>query len=103
MAQDIFDRKLAEIQIRQQIQPLTALSEIDQVIISTSILRIMMEFVLIPGCYPVASGCGRYLTPKQRIAVDGVFDGKRLYTPVPMGRSLAGRVAKERLLLELIT
>ena len=34
-AQDVSERKLAEIQIRQQIQHLTALGKIDQAIIST--------------------------------------------------------------------
>jgi PAS domain S-box-containing protein len=46
IAQDISERKLAEIQIHQQIERLTALSKIDQAIISTFDLVTMMETVL---------------------------------------------------------
>jgi PAS domain S-box-containing protein len=45
-AQDITERKLAEIQIRQQIQHLTALSKIDQAIISSFDLQISLDTVL---------------------------------------------------------
>ena len=45
-AQDVTERKLAEIQIRQQIQRLTALSKIDQAIISSFDLGVTLEVVL---------------------------------------------------------
>ena len=45
-AQDITERKLAEIQIRQQIERLTALSKIDQAIISSFDLQFSLDTVL---------------------------------------------------------
>ena len=46
MAQDVTERKLAEIQIRQQIERLNALREIDQAISTTFDLNITMDILL---------------------------------------------------------
>jgi putative nucleotidyltransferase with HDIG domain len=107
IAQDVTERKLAEIQIHQQLERLTALSKIDQAIISTFDLGIMMEAVLAQVTAQLqvdaadvllldrdshlleyVTGRGFRIRPHERL-------------PVLIGHSLAGRVAKEKHLLRI--
>src|SRR5215212_11306410 len=46
MAQDITERKLAEIQIRQQIERLSALRKIDQAISTSSDLKVTLDLLI---------------------------------------------------------
>ncbi len=101
-AQDVSERKQAEIQIRQQIQRLTALSKIDQAIISTSNLSIMMETLLsqvLAQLQVDAAGVLLYNRDSQSLEYllgSGFRTQAYESARVPVGKSLAGRVAKER-------
>lgn len=106
-AQDVSERKLAEIQIRQQIQHLTALSKIDQVITSTIHLGIMMDAVLLQVIAELQVDAADILLLNSDTQVLEYLTGTGFRTQmheserVPVGRSLAGRVAKERHLLKV--
>ena len=106
-AQDISEHKLAEIQIRQQIQHLTALSKIDQVITSTIDLSTMMDAVLVQVIAELQVDAADILLLNSDTQVLEYLTGTGFRTQihesvrVPVGRSLAGRVAKERHLLKL--
>jgi PAS domain S-box-containing protein/putative nucleotidyltransferase with HDIG domain len=106
-AQDVSERKLAEIQIRQQIQHLTALSKIDQVIISTINLGIMMDAVLLQVVAELQVDAADILLLNSDTQVLEYLTGTGFRTQmhesvrVPVGRSLAGRVTKERHLLKV--
>ncbi len=105
--QDVTERKLAEIQINQQLKHLTALSEIDRSIISGLDQREILEVIL-----------SQTLSQLQVDAADILLldpDGQSLrhaagqgfHTPlmekiqVRLGNSFAGRVAKDRRLLRV--
>jgi PAS domain S-box-containing protein/putative nucleotidyltransferase with HDIG domain len=105
MAQDVSERKMAEIQIRQQIQRLTALSKIDQAIISTANLGTMMEAVLPQVIAQLQVDAADILLLNHDSQVLEYLTGSGFRTAahghVPVGKSLAGRVAKERRLLRI--
>ena len=106
-AQDVSERKLAEIQIRQQIQRLTALSKIDQAIISTFNLGSMMETFLsqVVAQLQVDAADVLLLQPNSEMLDYVAGRGFRTQTHesarVPVGKSLAGRVANDRCLLKI--
>lgn len=106
--QDITDRKLAELQIRQQIKHLTALSEIDRAIIASSDRRYTLGVILSQTISQLqvdaadvllldSSGqsldyaAGRGFRTKQAEAVR-----------VRLGESHAGRAAKEGRLIQVL-
>ena len=106
-AQDISERKLAEIQIRQQLEHLTALRRIDQAITSSFNLLSTLEIVF-----------SQVISELQVDAVDILLlnsDGQMLEyaggqgfrtlaaqnARVPIGESHAGRAATERHLIQI--
>jgi PAS domain S-box-containing protein/putative nucleotidyltransferase with HDIG domain len=106
-AQDVSERKQAEIQIRQQIRRLTALSKIDQVIISTINLGIMMDAVLLQVVAELQVDAADILLLNSDTQVLEYLTGTGFRSQmhesvrIPVGRSLAGRVANERHLLKV--
>jgi len=106
-AQDVSERKLAEIQIRQQIQRLTALSKIDQAIISTFDLGTMMETFLAHVVTQLQVDAADILLLERNSELLDYVAGRGFRTQahegarVPVGKSLAGRVAKDRRLLKI--
>ncbi len=105
--QDVSESKLAEIQIHQQIQRLTALSKIDQAIISTVNLGTMMEAVLseVIAQLQVDAADVLLLHPNSEmldyVAGRGFRTQTAQTTQVPIGKSAAGRVVKECHLIKL--
>jgi PAS domain S-box-containing protein/putative nucleotidyltransferase with HDIG domain len=101
-AQDISERKMAEIQIHQQIQRLTALSTIDQTIISTVDLDIIMETILsqVVAQLQVDATDVLLIHPNSEMLEHAAGRGFRTQAAeaaqIPIGRSVAGRVVKER-------
>jgi len=106
-AQDVSERKLAEIQIRQQIQRLTALSKIDRAIISTFNLGSMMETFLSQVVAQLQVDATDVLLLHPNSEMLDYLAGRGFRTQahesarVPVGKSLAGRVAKDRRLLKI--
>ncbi|HSK66347.1 MAG TPA: HD domain-containing phosphohydrolase, partial [Anaerolineales bacterium] len=106
-AQDVSERKLAEIQIRQQIQSLTALGKIDQAIISTVNLGTMMEIFLAQVVAQLQVDATDVLLLHRNSETLDYLAGRGFRTQahegarVPVGTSLAGRVAKDRRLLKI--
>ncbi len=107
IAQDVTERKLAEIQIQQQLEHLTALGKIDQAIISTFDLGVMMEAVLAQVIAQLQVDAADVLLLEGDSQVLKYFTGSgfRIHgherPPVPVGQSLAGRVAKEKHILRI--
>jgi PAS domain S-box-containing protein/putative nucleotidyltransferase with HDIG domain len=105
--QDISERKLAEIQIHQQIQRLTALGKIDEAIISTVDSSTMMGTVIqqIIAQLQVDAADVLLLPPHSEVLKYAAGSGFRTQAArgpaVPMARSLAGRVARERRLIRV--
>jgi putative nucleotidyltransferase with HDIG domain len=104
-AQDISERQLAEIQIHQQVQRLTALGKIDQAIISTVNLGTMLETILpqVMAQLQVDAVDVLILHPDS-VVLDYVagrgFQAQAAQTaPLPVDRSVAGRVVKGRRLI----
>jgi PAS domain S-box-containing protein/putative nucleotidyltransferase with HDIG domain len=105
--QDISERKLAEIQIHQHIQRLTALGKIDEAIISTvdssTMLGIAIEQVI--AQLQVDAADVVLLPPHSEMLDYAAGSGFRTQTAkgpvVPIDRSLAGRVARERRLIRV--
>jgi len=106
-AQDVSERKLAEIQIRQQIQRLTALGKIDQAIISTFNLGSMMETFLSQVIAQLQVDAADVLLLQPNSEMLDYVAGRGFRTQehesgrVPVGKSLAGRVAKDQRLLKI--
>jgi PAS domain S-box-containing protein/putative nucleotidyltransferase with HDIG domain len=102
IAQDISDRKLAGIQIHQQIERLTSLGRIDKAIISTFDLGIMMETVLSQVISQLQVDAADILLLDHDSQTLEYLTGSGFSTKgserahVPFGRSLAGRAAKEQ-------
>ena len=104
---DVTERKLAEIQINQQIKRLTVLSEIDRAIISGLDQRQTLEVILAQTLSQLQVDAAEILL----LDPDGQSlrhaAGQGFHTPlmekiyVPFGKSFAGRVAKERRLLRV--
>jgi PAS domain S-box-containing protein/putative nucleotidyltransferase with HDIG domain len=106
-AQDVTEHKLDEIQIRQQIHRMTALSKIDQAIISTMDLGTMLETVLSQVVEQLQVDAADVLQLHSSLEMLDYVAGRGFRTPVaesaqvPIARSLAGRVAKERRLIQI--
>jgi PAS domain S-box-containing protein/putative nucleotidyltransferase with HDIG domain len=107
IAQDVSERKLAEIQIHQQIQRLTALSKIDQAIISTVNLGAMMQTVLSQVITQLQVDAADVLLPHPNsemldyVAGQGFRTQAAQTSQVPVGKSMAGRAVKERRLIKI--
>ena len=107
MAQDISERKMAEIQIHQQIQHLTALGKIDQAIISTVDLGIIMETILsqVVAQLQVDATDVLLLHSNSEMLEHAAGRGFRTQAAetvqIPIGKSVAGRVVKERRLIKI--
>ena len=104
-AQDVSERKLAEIQIHQQIQRLTALSKIDQAIISTVNLGTMMEAVLSQVRAQLQVDAADVLLPHPNSEMLDYVAGQGTQAAqtaqVPIGKSMAGRAIKEHRLIKI--
>ena len=106
-AQDVSERKLAEIQINQQIQHLTSLGKIDQAIISTVDLGVMMDTILsqVVAQLHVDAADVLLLHPNsemlEHVAGRGFRTQAAETVQVPIRKSVAGRVVKERHLIKI--
>jgi putative nucleotidyltransferase with HDIG domain len=105
--QDITERKLAEIQIHQQLDHLNALRRIDQAIISSFNLRSTLETVLsqVITELQVDAAAVLLLNPEKQILEIAAMQGFRTRAPetahIPVVDSHAGRVARERRLIKI--
>jgi PAS domain S-box-containing protein len=105
--QDVTERKLAEIQINQQIKHLTALSEIDRAIISGLDQRQTLEVILSQTLLQLQVDAADILLLDSDGQSLRYAAGQGFHTPlmekiyVPLGKSFAGRVAKDRRLLKV--
>jgi putative nucleotidyltransferase with HDIG domain len=106
-AQDVTERKLAEIQIRQQIERLNALRKIDQAIISSFDLRSTMHTVLsqVISQLQVDAADILLLDPEGNMLVYAAGQGFRSTsvetTQLHVGDGHAGRAAQERRLIKI--
>jgi len=104
-AQDITERKLAEIQIRQQIEHLSALRRIDQTITANYDLHITLNTLLseVSTQLQVDAAEILLLDPDGQMLEYAAGRGFRTRANesarVPIGESYAGRAAKERRLV----
>ena len=107
MAQDITESKLAEIQIHQQIEHLSALRKIDQAIVSNSDLRFTLTMLIseVRRQLQVDVADILLLNPVEQVLEYAAGQGFRTHAlekaRVPMGKSHAGRVAQERRLINI--
>ena len=106
-AQDVTERKLAEIQIRQQIQRLSALRRIDQTITSNYDLHVTLKTLLseVSTQLQVDAADILLLDPDGQMLEYAAGRGFRTRANesarVPIGESYAGRAAKERRLVQI--
>ncbi len=106
MAQDITERKQAEIQIRQQLEHLSALRKIDQAIASNFDLRFTLNTLLTEARTQLQVDAADILllNPEEQVLEYAAGQGFRTHAVetarVPMGKSYAGRVAKEQRLIK---
>jgi PAS domain S-box-containing protein len=107
MAQDITERKLAEIQIRQQIERLSALRKIDEAITSNSDLLFTLGAILsqVSRQLQVDAADILLLNVDERILEYAAGQGFRTHAAetarVPVGKSHAGRAVQERRLIKI--
>jgi len=107
-AQDITESKLAEIQIRQQIERLSALSKIDRAIISSFDLQVSLDTVLsqVVTQLQVDAAAILLLDRGGRTLEYAAGRGFRTHAAesarVPVGESHAGRVVQERRLVQIL-
>lgn len=107
MAQDITERKLAELQIRQQLEHLSALRKIDQAITSNFDLRFTLHTLIseVRTQLHVDGADILLLNPEERVleyAAGKGFRTRAMETRrVPIGKSHAGRAAQERRLIQV--
>jgi len=105
--QDITERKLAEIQIQQQLDHLNALRRIDLAIMSSFNLRSTLDTLLsqVITELQVDAAVVLLLNPKELTLEYAAGQGFRTRAPetarVPIGEGLAGRVARERRLIKI--
>jgi PAS domain S-box-containing protein/putative nucleotidyltransferase with HDIG domain len=105
--QDITERKLAEIQIRQQIEHLNALRRIDRAIISSFNLHSILETFLsqVITELQVDAAVVLLLNPEKQTLEIAARQGFRSQAPetarLPIVESHAGRVARERRLIKI--
>ena len=106
-AQDVTELKLAEIQIRQQVERLTALRKIDQAITSSFNLRPTMEIILSQVLAQLQVDAADILLLDHGGQTLKYAAGKGFRTSaaetasVRIGESHAGRAAKERRLIKI--
>ncbi len=106
-AQDISERKLSEIQIRQQVSRLTALRNIDQAITSSFNLNFTLGVVLTQTLSQLQIDAAGILLPHPEEstmsyeAVLGFYSKKILHASVPIDGSHAGRAVKERRIINI--
>ncbi len=106
-AQDISERKLAEIQIRQQLARLTALRNIDQAIASSFNLQFTLGVVLTQTVEQLQVDAADILLlrPEERtlnyIAAQGFHNHGSQNARIPIADSYAGRAVKERRLIRV--
>ncbi len=104
-AQDITERKLAEIQIHQQVARLTALGKIDQAIMSSFELRVTLNILLSETLEQLQVDAADILLfhPDSQALEYNTgrgFHANRIETaPVQLGDNYAGRVVMERRLI----
>jgi putative nucleotidyltransferase with HDIG domain len=107
MIQDITEPRLAEIQIHQQIERLSALRRIDQAITSNFDLPFTLNTILseVSKQLQVDAAEILLLNAEDQVLEYAASQGFRIHAAetarVPMGESLAGRVAKERRLIKI--
>jgi PAS domain S-box-containing protein/putative nucleotidyltransferase with HDIG domain len=107
MALDITERKLAEIQIHQQIERLSALRKIDQAIASNFDLRFTLNTLIseVRTQLQVDAVDILLLNPTEQLLEYAAGQGFRTHAVetarVPIGKSHAGRVAQERRLIKI--
>lgn len=107
MAQDITERKLAEIQIRQQLEHLSALSRIDQAIASNLDLHFTLKTFIseVRTQLQVDAADILLLNPEEQVLVYATGQGFLTQVVetarVPIGQGLAGRAAQELHLIEI--
>jgi len=107
MAQDVTERRVAEIQIDQQIKRLTALSEIDRAIISSVDQRYSLNFILSNLISQLQVDAADVLLLNSESETFHYTAGQGFRTklteraPVRMGEGHAGRAAKERRMIRI--
>jgi PAS domain S-box-containing protein len=107
MAQDITESKLAEIQIRQQLEHLSALRKIDQAIASNLDLRFTLNTLIseVRTQLQVDAADILLLNPKEQVLEYAAGQGFRTHAVetarVPIGKSHAGQAAQERRLIKI--
>ena len=107
MVQDITQRKLAEIQIYQQIQRLNALRKIDQAITSNFNLRLILNTLLSEVTTQLQVDAADILLLDTREQILQYVAGKGFRNRaiesarVRLGEGYAGRVAKERRMIQI--
>ena len=107
MAQDITERKLAEIQIRQQLERLSALRKIDQQIASNFDLYLTLNLLIseVRTQLQVDAADILLLNPDDQVLEYAAGQGFRTHANelvrVPVGKSHAGQVAQERRLIKI--
>jgi PAS domain S-box-containing protein len=106
-AQDISERKLSEIQIRQQVARLTALRSIDQAITSSFNLQFTLGVVLTQTLNQLQVDAAGILLlhPEEHTmnyaAIQGFRSNQILHASVPINDSYAGRAIQERHLIRI--
>jgi len=107
MAQDVTERKLAEIQIHQQIERLSALRKIDQAITSNFNLGFTLNTLLaeVTAQLQVDAADILLLNPEEQALEFAAGRGFRTRAAetarVPIGKGHAGRTVKERRLIKV--
>jgi PAS domain S-box-containing protein len=107
MAQDITERRLAEIQIHQQLEHLSALRKIDQAIASKSDLRFILNTLLaeVRTQLQVDAADILLLNPGEQVLEFVAGQGFRTYlidtARVPIDKMYAGRAIRERRLIKI--
>jgi hypothetical protein len=107
MAQDITERRLAEIQIRQQLEHLSALRKIDQAIASNSNLRFILNTLLLEvrTQLQVDAADILLLNPEEQVLEYAAGQGFHTHlidaAHVPIDKIHAGRAIRERRLIKI--
>ena len=107
LIQDVTERKLAEIQIRQQLERLSALRKIDQAITSNITLRFTLSTILSEVSKQLQVDATDILLLNSNEKILKYAAGLGFQTPpgentrVLLGTSLAGRVAQERHMIKI--
>jgi putative nucleotidyltransferase with HDIG domain len=105
--QDVTERKVAEIQINQQIKRLTALSEIDRAIMSSSDQRYTLGVILSQAISQLQIDAADVLLLNEATDMLEYRVGQGFRTniaetaQVPLGESHAGRAARERSMIRI--